>query len=346
VSTSTELQTISLENLLKMQFAKRQYLLEPWLYTRHSVMVWAAPAVGKTFFTLSLALAIAGGGEFLGWKAPGKKRVLVLDGEMDLQDLQDRLQGLAQGMKALDLQAAGSNITVCARQHQKHDVVFPDIATEQGQDEILQRAIQGRFDLVILDNFSTLADVPDENSAASMSPVLNFLLRLKQAKIATVLVHHANKGGLSFRGSSKLAATFEVILGLTKNEKALTQKGVSFKLAWEKYRGRQDDSTKAMDISLPQTEGVMRWEHTISDDEQCERLLAFLNSGDYISQDELAAAMQVSKGQISKLKTKLHVSNRCSKQEFARRLNAAREARTEEGLPMFAPVTEQAEASV
>jgi hypothetical protein len=101
-----------------------------------------------------------------------------------------------------------------------------------------------------------------------------------------------------------------------------------------------------MDITLPQTEGVMRWEHTISDDEQCERLLAFLNSGDYISQDELAAAMQVSKGQISKLKTKLHVSNRCSKQEFMRRLNAAREARTEEGLPMFTSVTEPVEASV
>src|SRR5262245_34583292 len=106
VSTNPkQLRTITLANLLHGPFGARQYLLAPSLFNRQAVMVWAAPGLGKTFFTLSMALAIAGAGEFLGWKSPDKRRVLIIDGEMDLQDLRDRLAGLAEGMKGLDVKA-------------------------------------------------------------------------------------------------------------------------------------------------------------------------------------------------------------------------------------------------
>lgn len=81
-------------------------------------------------------------------------------------------------------------------------------------------AQRGGAELVLLDNFSTLCEVMDENDAAAMTPTLGFLLRFKQARIACVLVHHSNKGGETFRGSSKLATTFEVIIGLMKPEGA------------------------------------------------------------------------------------------------------------------------------
>ena len=60
----------------------------------------------------------------------------------------------------------------------------------------------------------------DENSAAEFNAVTEFLLRLKARGVATMLVHHANKGGDNFRGSSKLAATFETIVKLEKPEGA------------------------------------------------------------------------------------------------------------------------------
>ena len=84
--------------------------------------------------------------------------------------------------------------------------------------------------LIILDNFSTLAEVADENEASAMTPVLAFLLRLKQEGRARILVHHSGKSRETFRGSSKLATTFEVIIGLSRSTDTEPAKGRH--LAW------------------------------------------------------------------------------------------------------------------
>ena len=62
-------------------------------------MVYAATGVGKSMFALSAALAIAGGGEFLGWKPDERAngagwRVLYIDGEMHVADIQERARML------------------------------------------------------------------------------------------------------------------------------------------------------------------------------------------------------------------------------------------------------------
>ncbi len=54
--------------LLSARFKERKYLLAPWLREQENCMVYAATGVGKSLFALSAALAIAGGGEFLGWQ--------------------------------------------------------------------------------------------------------------------------------------------------------------------------------------------------------------------------------------------------------------------------------------
>ena len=77
----------TLAELLESQFPNRQHLLFPWLREQESCMVYADTGVGKSLFALSAALAIAGGGEFLGWKAEWRAsgepwRVLYIDGEM------------------------------------------------------------------------------------------------------------------------------------------------------------------------------------------------------------------------------------------------------------------------
>jgi hypothetical protein len=58
------------------------------------------------------------------------------------------------------------------------------------------------IDLVILDNFSTLGEVEDENTASSFNSIQQFLLQLKVEGVATMLVHHANKTGEDFRGQT------------------------------------------------------------------------------------------------------------------------------------------------
>jgi hypothetical protein len=89
---------------------------------------------------------------------------------------------------------------------------------------------------VVLDNFSTLGEVEDENQASSFNAIQQFLLQLKVQGVATILVHHANKTGEDFRGSSKLAATFETIIKLERLRDRGTHDTAQFRVGWDKVR--------------------------------------------------------------------------------------------------------------
>jgi hypothetical protein len=99
-----------------------------------------------------------------------------------------------------------------------------------------KRVRKGPYDLVILDNFSTLGEVEDENAASSFNAIQQFLLNLKVQGVATMLVHHANKTGEDFRGSSKLAATFETIIMLERLKEETGHGAAQFRVRWDKVR--------------------------------------------------------------------------------------------------------------
>ena len=55
-------------------------------------MIYAPRGLGKTWFALGLAYAVASGSRFIKWDAPGPQGVLFIDGEMPLSLMQERLQ--------------------------------------------------------------------------------------------------------------------------------------------------------------------------------------------------------------------------------------------------------------
>jgi len=57
-------------------------------------MVFAKRGLGKTWFGLTLALAVARGEDFLSYAVPQPRRVLYIDGEMTLAELKERLDDL------------------------------------------------------------------------------------------------------------------------------------------------------------------------------------------------------------------------------------------------------------
>ena len=197
---SHKLRMPTLKQLLEARFEKRQYLLAPWLREEENCMVYAATGVGKSLFAMSAALAVAGGGEFLGWCPDAKPdgegwRVLYVDGEMHIADIQQRVRQLRDGMANLNKAAVDRNLSFLARQHQAGGVQFPSITEQAGQAFVIEQLEANRVDLVILDNFSTLGEVEDENAAASFNAIQQFLLQLKVQKVATMLVHHTGKRG-------------------------------------------------------------------------------------------------------------------------------------------------------
>lgn len=297
------LRTITLGQLLEKQFPPREDLVAPWLRQGESAMLFAPAGLGKSMLALTLALAVAGGGKVLGWTSPKPRPVLYLDGEMNIQDLRDRLAMLAGTVEGLDVAAAGQNLTLLSRQDQKADVRFPDLCKEVDQDEVLRQAEAIKAELVICDNFSTLAELSDENEAAAMSPVLTFLLRMKQAGRATILVHHSDKTASNYRGSSKLATTFEVIIGLFPIQGRTAEEGTGFELRWTKYRGKPTAATRDMEAMLEDgPDGDVKWGRKAASGAEMAALLDAVRSGAFKSQQELAEHLKMDKRVVSRLK--------------------------------------------
>lgn len=318
------LKAVSLGDLLTHPFPRREHLLTPWLRQGESAMVWAATGLGKTMLTLSMALAIAGGGGFLGWDSPTPRRVLVIDGEMHAEDLRDRLAMLRPTINGLDTAAAAQNLSLIARQFQGPKVAFPDLAKPEGQEEVLRQITSHGAELVILDNFATLAEVQDENEASAMTPVLTFLLKLKQAGVACILVHHSGKTGADFRGSSKLSTTFEVILGLKAHDEAVVGSGATFTTAWTKFRGAPHPAVRDAIVKLAtRPDGVPEWTATPAESDGVRALLEAVRSGRFSAQKDLAAHLGVSPGQVTKLKARAVKEARITNDEWSEHLMGA-----------------------
>jgi hypothetical protein len=159
---------------------------------------------------------------------------------------------------------------------------------------------QNAIDLVILDNFSTLGEVEDENAASSFNAIQQFLLQLKVQGVATMLVHHAGKSG-DFRGSSKLAATFETIIKLERLGSNVEHGAAAFRVRWDKVRaGGPKRKVREVAARLIQVEeqfdkpAVSGWDYEAADIDRLDELKERLQAGEFQNQKEIADHFGVS----------------------------------------------------
>ena len=228
--------------LHKHEFPTRNWLIEPWLRQRMLVMVHAPTGVGKTWFCWSLALSLASGKDFADWRITKPRKVLIIDGEMQPDDLKDRLDVLRKyhDLDKENEQPLKRNLIIISRQDQHPDTIFPDLNLIEDQDELLEIINEINPDLVVLDNLSTLANLEDENAAHAYNDIFRFLTKIKQQRSA-IVVHHDKKGSTDkseegFRGSSKLGAIFEQRIALSKHDNYVSGKGACFKAEFKKNR--------------------------------------------------------------------------------------------------------------
>src|SRR5687768_2890831 len=77
--------------LQSRKIKRREWLVDLFLRAKTLTMVFGQRGVGKTFFLLWLALALARGVQFLSWTVKKPRRVLYIEGEMSNEELQERL---------------------------------------------------------------------------------------------------------------------------------------------------------------------------------------------------------------------------------------------------------------
>lgn len=286
-----------------------------------------------------------------GWK------VLYVDGEMPLDDIRDRAGMLMRGkMKqgdGFDGKRAGRNLHFMAR-HQQGDILadFVDLADDDSRRTLLERIQREKIDLVILDNLSTLAAFEDENAASAFNGPVDFLQRLKSIGTACILVHHTNKGGENFRGSTRIAATFEtlVLLKATDAPEFVVEEAeateeeeedgegeggggsasTGFTLSWHKYRGMRDSSIQDGAVCVLVTNTKRKeahWKVLDGDQALLLNMVEMVRSGQYATQKELAEALATSTATLSRMKQRAIQQGRITKQEWDKCLKEAAEQR-------------------
>jgi len=161
-------------------------IIEGLLREGETMNLIAPPKTGKSWLATDLALAVASGDKWLGRYSTRKGRVLLLDNELHLNLLVDRLDQIA---KARNMpQEALDDVHIKPIRGHLRDLYFIG--------NYLKRFGKGFYRMIILDAFYRfMPDRMDENDNRGIGGLYNFLDRLAdQLGCAFVLIHHTSKG--------------------------------------------------------------------------------------------------------------------------------------------------------
>jgi putative DNA primase/helicase len=299
IESDEPISAIPKEAFMELAFPKRTQMLGPWLPKPGLVMVHAPRGQGKTWFTLSVANAVANRQDFLGWKVPSYGRVLYIDGELPGSQLQDRLE-------RFEASPQGAFQILCRDMFHLFRQQMPDLKEDVGRrtiDRIVERCTP---DLIILDSISTLVrSGMIENDSDSWQVVQDWLLLHRLKGRTVLLVHHDNKSGAQ-RGTSKREDVLDTVIQLKKREledPSADAEASFFDLTFTKSRDFYGKDAEPLFLRLAMEDGKVAWSHEtlVSDRErQVQELL-----GRGLKQTDIAKELGLTKGRISQIVAKL-----------------------------------------
>ena len=335
----------SLSEIIATEYPPEEWLVEGILRRGGAAIVYGPAGVGKTWFTHSLVLLAAEGRgcsvvdqesgiEVLkAGKREGLK-VLLLDGEMTVPQIKDRVLILAEALELRKREdgsyPAFDNIEILAKADQDHRAEFVDLADSQWLPRIIEHCRKHEIELVVLDNLSTLSpSLEDENKATAWAPLNNLIIALKRENIATLIVHHAGKQG-GYRGSSAIMTTLETAVELQRVEATEGASDARFKVAIEKSRAHGTPAIKGRVLRLK--EGL--WCVEVDEFGEGERVAGMVRSMRYATQTELGNALGMSQATVSRILRKAEAQGYLKAWETKECFRTAKELRETDESPL------------
>ncbi|MCH8241197.1 MAG: AAA family ATPase [Planctomycetes bacterium] len=293
------LQAITVNELMALELPERK-MVTPWMREGGTVMVFGPRGVGKTYFILGLAISIANGSGFLRWEGSDPKGVLLIDGEMALTELRSRVSNLLPGRPAAPLRIIS------------HELVYEKVERDLNfgvtdWQDYLSRLLDDHPDIrvVIFDNLSCLLPTVAEDQRDDWAQkVLPFLIALRRRGVATILIHHAGKGGQQ-RGTSAREDALTAVINLEKVPDADPTLGAQFVVNFTKCRDTYGDAVAPFEAQLStDSEGLPTWSWKSVELSNEQRLLALVRDG-VETVSEASEELGLSKGTVSKIKKRL-----------------------------------------
>ena len=243
ITTKHNHKLITLNDFKGLKLPKRHMLLFPWLPEGSINMIFADRGIGKTFFALSCALALANGDEFLCYSAEAAVPVLYLDGEMQATAIQQRLQKLSQG------KPTKAPLTLYTPDCQENDYI-PDLGTQAGRDQIDELVEATNPRVIFLDNLSSFDRSGNENEAESWAPIQAWAIQHRKKGRSVIFIHHANKEGKQ-RGSHKKEDVMDAVIKLKRpDDDIATLNGTKILIQYTKARHLSGEEAQDIEATL------------------------------------------------------------------------------------------------
>ena len=230
---------------------------------------------GKSLVQLALAVCMASGGGAAGGIEVKAGRVLLIDAENGEREIHRRVR--AMGLTA----------------EHAHNLAIAEargFELRKHLDMVAELARDHRADLVLLDSFRSLWR-GDERDEAEVAAALDPLRDLAHGtETAFSLVHHAQKGGEEYRGSSAIGACIDwcVMLDRDRDDPDKTRRRLANPLArfaaergdrWLTVRSQSDDGR----VSVEEAEAFVREREAPVRSEIESELRAAMNRGCHVA---------------------------------------------------------------
>lgn len=299
LTTIPKIVALDIGELLTRNFPPMEPMLAPWLCKQHLSMVHAWRGVGKTHFALGVAYAVAGGGNFLKWKAEKPRRVVYIDGEMAGAAIKERAAELVKSSPE-EHEPPEGYLRIITPDTQ--DSPLPNLASREGQ--VALEPCIADAELIVIDNLSCLMHGGPENEGDSWLPVAEWALNLKRLGKTVLFVHHDGKGGQQ-RGTSRKEDVMDVVIQLEHTKDYQADKGATFLVKFEKARHLKGDDTKNIEAALVEDQGKQIWTYKDAELGMSERILTLHAESPDLNQSDIADEVGCNRSTVSRTLNKV-----------------------------------------
>jgi hypothetical protein len=223
---------LTLDQWASRELPERDFLLGSIFTTTTRAMLSAKTGLGKTHLGFAFGFSMTSGRDFCHWKVRRQSRVLIVDGEMSVELVKERLADAERRIG----QRPESLFMLC-----KEDAAnMPPLDTEEGQrwlDGLIEHL--GGVDFLILDNVMVLiaGDLKEEES---WRPVIPWMLNLTKRRIGILWINHTGHDATRSYGTSTREWQLDVVMIAEKVDDP--DADIALKLSFTKARQRRPET--------------------------------------------------------------------------------------------------------
>ena len=294
---------LTAQELINTNLPKPKRLLGP-ISESSLCLLYGPRGIGKTHLGLEIALSIAFGETKLvskklddppNWDIEGSKTnpVLIIDGEMPLHALKERLKFAAKVLPE-DLQLHYLTADMVWR---KFDTGI-SLAAKDFQI-LVDNYIEGipGLKFILLDNIGSLVTGINEDKKEELEPFSQWLFNLRYRGIAVMQIHHTNKAGEQ-RGTSFREDQLDLSIELKQPTGWEPGERASFDVVFRKTRAQVGDLVRPFNATYENGE----WEFESLEKMRVEELVEIVEENGEWNWREVAKKMKVGRSRVFKLR--------------------------------------------